>query len=236
MQSAADTLKKISLELGGKSPNIFFADADFEAAVDGALFGVFINQGEVCSAGSRILVQRPIYRKFVDAMVEKAKTIKLGARHGPRDEDGTARQPRAVRPRARSYQEIGKTEAKLAAGGGRATGGVLDRGYFVEPTIFYDVDNAPASPARRSSDRSPRVIPFDDEDEALRIANDTHYGLAAAVWTRDIFRAHARRQGAPRRHRLGQSHAADATSRRRGAATSRAASAASSASGASRSI
>src|SRR4026208_2470561 len=78
MRSAADPLKKGSLELGGKSPNIFFADADFEAAVDGALFGVFINQGEVCSAGSRGLVQRPIYKKMLDAMVEKAKRIKLG--------------------------------------------------------------------------------------------------------------------------------------------------------------
>jgi betaine-aldehyde dehydrogenase len=77
MRSAADTLKKVSLELGGKSPNIFFADADFEAAVDGALFGVFVNQGEVCSAGSRVLIQRPVYKKMLDAMVEKAKTIKL---------------------------------------------------------------------------------------------------------------------------------------------------------------
>ena len=149
MRGAADTLKKISLELGGKSPNIFFADADFEAAVDGALFGVFINQGEVCSAGSRILVERPIYRKFVDAMVEKAQddqarpaawiaTTKMGA----------ARQPRAVRPRARSTRRSAKREAKLARGGGRATGGALDRGYFVEPTIFYDVDNSRAHRAR----------------------------------------------------------------------------------------
>src|SRR5947208_7187531 len=78
VKQAADSVKRVTLELGGKSPNIFFADSDFEAAVDGALFGVFINQGEVCSAGSRILVQRPIYRKFVDAMVEKTKSIKLG--------------------------------------------------------------------------------------------------------------------------------------------------------------
>src|SRR5205085_11707276 len=78
LRAAADTLKKVSLELGGKSPNVFFADADFEAAVDGALFGVFINQGEVCSAGSRVLVERPIYRKMLDAMVEKAKGIRLG--------------------------------------------------------------------------------------------------------------------------------------------------------------
>ena len=93
MRTAADTLKKISLELGGKSPNILFADADFEASVDGALFGLFINQGEVCSAGSRILVERPIYKKVVDAMVEKARGIRLGQWTRARDEDGAAREP-----------------------------------------------------------------------------------------------------------------------------------------------
>ena len=186
LKSAAESIKRVTLELGGKSPNIFFADADFEAAIDGALFGVFINQGEVCSAGSRILVERSIYSHFVEAMTEKAKRIKLGTPLQRETKMGPLVSKEQYE-RVRSYQELGKQEARLVAGGGRPAG--MDKGYYVEPTIFCDVDNSARIAQEEIFGPVAAVIPFQNEAEAIRIANDTPYGLAAAVWSRDIFKA-----------------------------------------------
>ena len=235
MRSAADTLKKISLELGGKSPNIFFADADFEIAVEGALFGVFFNQGEVCSAGSRILVQRSIYKRFLDAMVEKARTIKLGP--GMDRDTKMGRSSAASNSTASAaYQEIGKGEAKTAMGGGRASGGALDRGYFIEPTIFYDVDNR--SRIAREEIFGPGGLRDSVRRRAGGAADRQRHVLRARrgrVDARHLPR-HARRQDPCARASSGSITCSRPTSRRRGAATSRAASAASWASGASRNI
>ena len=183
---ASSNLKKVSLELGGKSPNVFFADADLDAATDGALFGVFINQGEVCSAGSRVLIQQSIYDRFLDLMKEKTQRVTLGDPMARETKMGPVVSAEHFE-RVLGYLETGKKEAKLVAGGGAARVPGFEKGYFIQPTIFESDNQARIA---REEIFGPVVacIPFRDEDEALAIANDTPYGLAAAVWSRDIYK------------------------------------------------
>jgi betaine-aldehyde dehydrogenase len=187
IRGAADTIKRMSIELGGKNPNVVFADADFEAAVDGALFGAFANQGEVCSAGSRLLVERSIYDRMLEALVEKTARIRLGE---PLDRE-TKMGPlvtREHREKVLEYIGIGRTEGRLLAGGGAPPNPELSKGWYVEPTIFADVNNSARIAQEEIFGPVLVVIPFADEAEAVRLANDTPYGLAGAVWTRNVFR------------------------------------------------
>jgi betaine-aldehyde dehydrogenase len=185
MKAAAGNVKKISLELGGKSPNIIFADADFETAVDYALFGIFSGAGQVCSAGSRILVEESIYDKFVDRFVQRAKQINVGPGNDPNSEMGPL-VSREHMEKVLKYIEIGKEEgARLICGGKRMTKNGLDKGFFVEPTVFVDVK--PDMRIVQEEIFGPVVViqKFKDEQEAIKLANNTVYGLAGAVFTVD---------------------------------------------------
>lgn len=185
--NAAPTLKALSMELGGKSPAVVFADADLDAAIDSTVFGVFSLNGERCTAGSRILVERPIYDEFVRRYVERAKKIKVGNPHDPATEVGALVHPEHYE-KVTGYIEIGKTEATLAAGGGRPEG--LESGNYVQPTVFVDVP--PTARIFQEEIFGPvvAITPFDSDEEALQLANAVKYGLAAYVWTSNLERAH----------------------------------------------
>ena len=189
MRSAADTLKRMTLELGGKSPNIVFADADLDAAVKGAINGIFYGKGEVCNAGSRLFLEKKIESEFVDKLVERTKKIRPGDPLDPKTRLGAIVSEQQMKT-VLDYIEMGKNEgAKLVTGGARASVG-NGNGYFIEPTIFGGVQNEMKIAQEEIFGPVLATLTFDDVEQVAEQANRNPYGLAAAVWTRDLKKAH----------------------------------------------
>src|SRR3954452_15218988 len=185
MAAASGTVKKVALELGGKNPNIVFADADRATALDMAMTAVFLHSGQVCSAGARLVVEESIAEEFVGALVERAREIRLGGPFDEKAETG-ALISQGHLDKVTAYVEAGVAEgAKVLVGGKRATEGELANGYFFEPTILGGVRSGMSVVRDESFGPVLTVETFTDEDDAVRIANDSIYGLAGAVWTQD---------------------------------------------------
>jgi acyl-CoA reductase-like NAD-dependent aldehyde dehydrogenase len=190
-KSAADNLTKVSLELGGKAPNVIFADADLDQAVNGAMMGIFFNQGQVCCAGSRLFVEAKVKDEFLARFKEKADKIKVG---DPMDK-ATLMGPQVSMEqlnKIKSYVAIAREEGATVFSGGATPEleGAFQNGYFFQPTIFSEVDNTMRVAQEEIFGPVTSVITFDNDDDLLRQANETMYGLSAGIWTRDITRAH----------------------------------------------
>lgn len=187
--AAADRLIPATLELGGKSANIFFPDCNWEQAIDGLQLGILFNQGQVCCAGSRVFVHEDIYDKFLEDAVKAFNNVKVGVSWDPETQMGSQINERQLE-KILSYVEIGKQEgARLICGGERLTEGELAKGCFMRPTLLADVTNDMRVAQEEIFGPVACILKFRDEDEVIRMANDNAYGLGGAVWTRDLNRA-----------------------------------------------
>lgn len=183
--ASAGNMKRLQLELGGKSPDIVFADADLDVAVPGAAMAAFSNSGQICFAGTRLFVERSMHEEFVEKLSAFSKTLRVGNGLDPQVQLGPLISGKQL-DQVMRYVGLGSTEGAVLATGGQRLGGQLAGGYFVEPTVFSGVNNEMTIAREEIFGPVISVIPFDDADQALRMANDTDYGLGGAVWTQNM--------------------------------------------------
>jgi aldehyde dehydrogenase (NAD+) len=185
-KAAAASMKRLTFELGGKSPNVIFADADLDAAVQGAHFALYFNQGQCCCAGSRLFVEQKVYDEVVDRIADKSKSVKVGDPFDPETNQGP-QVDQAQFDKILKYVDYGKADGAKCVTGGKRVG---DKGYFVEPTLFANVTDDMRIAREEIFGPVLSVLKFKNVDEIIKRSNDTNFGLAAAVWTKDVAKAH----------------------------------------------